>query len=144
MKPRILVLCTGNSARSQMAEGLMRAAWGDRFEIASAGTRPSLVRPEAIEAMRELGIDLSAHRSKSVDEFLGQDFAYIFTVCDHARDACPVFPGRAARVHWSFEDPAAVAGPPEERLAAFRRIRDEIQARIRDFRPETPDAGRAE
>lgn len=135
MKPRILVLCTANSARSQMAEGLMRATWGDRFDIASAGTHASFVRPEAIEAMAEIGIDIAGHRSKSVAEFAGQEFAYIFTVCDHARDNCPVFPGGGERIHWGFEDPAAAQGSPAERLAAFRRIRDEIAARIRGFRP---------
>lgn len=135
MKPRILVLCTANSARSQMAEGLMRQAWGGEFEIASAGAHASFVRPEAIEALAELGIDISGHRSKSVAEFADGGFAYVFTVCDHARDTCPVFPGGGERIHWGFEDPAAAPGSPAERLAAFRRIRDEIAARIRGFQP---------
>lgn len=136
MKPRILVLCTANSARSQMAEGLMRQAWGGDFDIASAGTHASFVRPEAIEAMAEIGIDISGHRSKSVAEFAGQEFAYVFTVCDHARDTCPVFPGGGERIHWGFEDPAAATGSPAERLAAFRRIREEMAARIRGFQPK--------
>lgn len=132
-KESILVLCTGNSARSQMAEGLFRAAAGDRFEVFSAGTRPSLVRPEAIAVMAEIGIDLSTHRSKSVEEFLDREFTYVVTVCDHAAENCPVFPGRAERIHWSFEDPAAAQGSREEREAEFRRIRDQIAARVREF-----------
>ncbi len=138
MKEKILVLCTGNSARSQMAEGLLRSAVGDRFEIHSAGSKPSRVRPEAIAVMRELGIDISSHRSKHLDEFLGTEFRYVITVCDHAAETCPVFPGVAERIHWSFEDPAAVEGSEEERLAAFRRIRDLIAARIREFAASLP------
>ncbi len=130
---RALILCTGNSARSQMAEGLLRHDGGGKFEVHSAGTKPSLVRPEAIAAMRELGIDITGHWSKSVEEFSGQEFDYIFTVCDNARDNCPVFPGSATRIHWSFADPAAVEGDEETRLAAFRRIRDEIRARFAEF-----------
>ena len=132
-KEKILVLCTGNSARSQMAEGLFRHALGDRFDVFSAGTKPSLVRPEAIAVMAELGIDISGHRSKSVDEFLGQDFRYVVTVCDNARESCPVFPSRTERLHWSFEDPAAVTGSQEEREAAFRKVRDQIAAKVREF-----------
>lgn len=132
-KERILVLCTGNSARSQMAEGLFRQAVGDRFEVFSAGTKPSFVRSEAIDVMREIGIDISGHRSKSVDEFLDQRFRYVITVCDNAKESCPVFPGRAERIHWSFEDPAAGVGTDEQRKAAFRRIRDQIAERIRSF-----------
>jgi arsenate reductase len=116
-----------------MGEGLFRSALGDRFEVFSAGTRPSSVRPEAIDVMREIGIDISMHRSKSVDEFLGQQFRYVITVCDNAKESCPVFPGRAERVHWSFEDPAAVEGSEEERKAAFRRIRDQIAERVQEF-----------
>lgn len=133
MLPAILVLCTGNSARSQMGEGLFRHYLGDRFEIHSAGTRPSSVRPEAIAVMAELGIDISSHRSKPVDEFLGREFAYVVTVCDNAKENCPYFPGNARRVHWSFEDPAAVEGDEAVRLAAFRRIRDQIKARVEEF-----------
>jgi arsenate reductase len=124
---RVLILCTGNSARSQMAEGLLRHDGGQAFDVYSAGTKPSHVRPEAIEAMREVGIDISGHRSKSVEEFAGQEFDYVVTVCDNAKESCPVFPGKTERIHWSFEDPAAVDGDWETRLAAFRRIRDEIR-----------------
>jgi arsenate reductase len=132
-KQRILVLCTGNSARSQMGEGLFREEGGDRVEVFSAGTRPGSVRPEAIAVMREIGIDISGHRSKSVDEFSGQPFDYVVTVCDHARDNCPVFPAASARLHWSLEDPAAVGGSEAERLSAFRRIRDHLHQRVRAF-----------
>jgi arsenate reductase len=128
LKQRVLILCTGNSARSQMAEGLLRHDGGDRFEVESAGTKPSTVRPEAIAVMRELGIDISTHRSKSVDEFTGQQFDCVITVCDNARDTCPVFPAAARTLHHSFEDPAAVTGSDEERLAAFRRVRDQLRA----------------
>ncbi len=131
--PRVLILCTGNSARSQMAEGLLRARAGDRFEVFSAGTRPSSVRAEAIAAMAELKIDISGHRSKSVDEFAGAPFDFVITVCDNARESCPVFPGAPVRIHWSFEDPAAVVGSPEVRLEAFRRIRDQIADRLEAF-----------
>jgi arsenate reductase len=130
-KKRVLILCTGNSARSQMAEGLLRNIAGDRFDVESAGVAPSEVRPEAIEAMREIGIDISVHRSKPVDEFVHQTFDYIITVCDNAKESCPVFPGNAVRLPWSFDDPAAVEGAEEERLAAFRLIRDQIADRLR-------------
>ncbi len=132
-RKRVLILCTGNSARSQMAEGLLRQAGGDRFEVFSAGTEPGRVNPLAIEAMREVGIDISNHRSKSVDEFLGQSFDYVITVCDNANRNCPVFPGETERIHWSFEDPAAAEGERDERLMVFRRVRDEIEGRLRDF-----------
>lgn len=130
---RVLVLCTGNSARSQMGEGLFRHEGGPEYQVCSAGTKPSTVRPEAIAVMREIGIDISGHRSKPVDEFFGQSFDYVVTVCDNARDNCPVFPAGTARIHWSFEDPAAVKGSEPERLAAFRRIRDQIHERVRAF-----------
>jgi arsenate reductase len=132
-KKRILVLCTGNSARSQMGEGLFQHEGGAGYEVFSAGTKPSSVRAEAIAVMREIGIDISAHRSKSVDEFAGQSFDYVVTVCDNARDNCPLFPGGTVRLHWSFEDPAAVVGSEAERLAAFRRIRDQIHERVKPF-----------
>jgi arsenate reductase len=131
---RILILCTGNSARSQMAEGLMREALPEA-EVFSAGTKPSFVRLEAIAVMAELGIDLSGQRSKSVDEFAGQEFDYVITVCDNANEVCPVFPGKTKRVHWSFEDPASVTGSRTEREAAFRKVRDEIRSRIQDWVP---------
>ena len=133
---RVLILCTGNSARSQMAEGLLRRDGGGRFEVESAGTHPGHVRPEAIAAMREVGIDISGHRSKSVDEFAGREFDVVITVCDNARENCPVFPGRTRRVHWSFEDPAAARGDFDERLAVFRRVRDEIRARLKTWTEE--------
>jgi arsenate reductase (thioredoxin) len=131
---RVLILCTGNSARSQMAEGLLRDEAGDRFEVQSAGVSPGSVRPEAIQAMNEIGIDISKHRSKSVDEFAGQDFDYIITVCDNAKETCPVFPGKVQRIHKSFEDPPpASVGDYNSRMAIFRRVRDEIRAWLKDF-----------
>lgn len=132
-RKRVLILCTGNSARSQMAEGLLRHDAGDRFEVASAGVEPSGVRREAIEAMRELAIDISQHRSKSVDEFTGQAFDYVITVCDNANERCPIFPGNTERIHWSFDDPAAAEGDDDAKLAVFRRVRDEIRQRLRLF-----------
>ena len=132
-KWRVLILCTGNSARSQMAEGLLRHDGGDRFEVFSAGVEPSRVRPQAVEAMREIGIDISGQRSKSVDEFAGQEFDYVITVCDNANERCPIFPGKTRRIHWSFDDPAAATGDEAARLAVFRRVRDEIRGRLRDF-----------
>ena len=130
---RVLILCTGNSARSQMAEGLLREMGGDRFEVASAGVAPSFVRPEAIAVMREVDIDISGHKSKSVDEFINQEFDYVITVCDNANEQCPVFPGNTRRIHWSFDDPAAAKGDEEQRLAVFRRVRDEIRQRLQLF-----------
>ena len=132
-KKRVLILCTGNSARSQMAEGLLRHDAGVRFDVASAGTKPSFVRPEAIAVMHELGIDISWHRSKNVDEFEGQRFDYVITVCDNARETCPVFFGKAEKLHHDFEDPATVNGSQQERLAVFRRVRDQLRAYLRDF-----------
>ncbi|MGD9629373.1 MAG: arsenate reductase ArsC [Pyrinomonadaceae bacterium] len=135
-KPRILVLCTGNSARSQMAEGLLRAKLGDRFEVVSAGTRPSVVRPEAIEALREVGIDISGNRSKSVEEFADTEIDHVLTVCDNAKENCPYFPARTRLVHHAFDDPADTEGTFQERLAVFRRVRDEIGDYIdREFAP---------
>jgi arsenate reductase (thioredoxin) len=133
MKERVLILCTGNSARSQMAEALLRREAGGQFEVESAGTKPGIVRPEAISVMRELGVDISGHRSKHVNEFDGERFDYVITVCDNAKESCPVFPGAVKRLHKSFEDPAAVNGSEEERLAAFRRVRDELREYLREF-----------
>ena len=130
-KPRVLILCTGNSARSQMAEGLLRHTAGDRFEVFSAGTRPVGLNPNAVKAMSEVDIDISGHRSKRVDEFAGQPFDYVITVCDNAREACPFFPGGGKRIHHSFEDPAAA--PPDQQLEIFRRVRDQISARLQEF-----------
>ena len=132
-KERVLFLCTGNSCRSQMAEGLLRAMAGDRFEVASAGTHPSTVNPIAVRVMEEAGIYISDHWSKSVDEMAGQKFDFAITVCDNAREACPVFPASVRKLHWSFEDPAEATGTEEERLAVFRRVRDEIAGRVRHF-----------
>ena len=132
-KLSVLILCTGNSARSQMAEGILRNIGGGKFIVESAGVAPSSVRPEAIEVMREIAVDISSHRSKSVDEFLDRRFDYIITVCDNAKESCPVFPGDAKRVHWSFEDPAAVEGDDETRLASFRTVRDQIFDRLLKF-----------
>jgi arsenate reductase len=135
-KKRVLILCTGNSARSQMAEGLLRHDAGERFEVQSAGTKPTAVRPEAIAVMLDLGIDISGHRSKSAAEFAGQRFDFVLTVCDSARESCPVFLGPAARLHHSFDDPAAGGGSAEERLALFRRVRDELRAYLAEFARE--------
>jgi arsenate reductase len=126
-KKRVLILCTGNSARSQMAEGLLREIGGDKLEVESAGIAPSSVRPEAVEAMREISIDISGHRSKSIDEFTEQQFDYIITVCDSAKETCPIFSGGAMRIHQSFEDPPPeTVGDYQSRLKIFRRVRDEI------------------
>ena len=133
MKTRVLILCTGNSARSQMAEGLLRHMAGDRMEVHSAGTRPGHVRPEAIAALAELGIDIRGHWSKHVDTFAGQTFDYVITVCDHANESCPVFPAGTQRIHWSFEDPAAATGDEAHRLAGFRKVRDQIAHRLNEF-----------
>jgi arsenate reductase (thioredoxin) len=133
MKKRVLILCTGNSARSQMAEGLLRHDARDRFEVFSAGVKPSTVRPEAIAVMRELGIDLTGHRSKHVDEFAGQSFDYVLTICDHARESCPIFPGGAIMIHRSFADPADFKGSEQERLSLFREVRDRIREYLRTF-----------
>ncbi|MDP9190348.1 MAG: arsenate reductase ArsC [Acidobacteriota bacterium] len=133
MKERALFLCTHNSARSQMAEGLLRKMAGDAFEVFSAGTEQTRVQPLAIEAMREIGIDISGHTSKTLDVFDGQTLDYVITVCDRANESCPIFPGATERIHWSFDDPTAVTGTGEEKLRAFRSVRDAIQQRLRIF-----------
>ena len=132
-KKRVLILCTGNSARSQMAEGLLRHLAGDRFDVESAGTVATFVRPQAIAAMAEIGIDISGHRSKCLDEFLNKPFDFVITVCDNANASCPVFPGGATRIHWSFEDPAEAKGTDDEILTVFRHVRDEIDDKLRLF-----------
>lgn len=144
MKPearsRVLFLCTHNSARSQMAEGLLRHLAGDRFEAMSAGTEATSVRPEAVSAMAELGADISGQESKTLDRYLGEPFDYVVTVCDAANEACPFFPGARDRLHWSIDDPSQVTGDHEERLEAFRSARDEIRARIEnELLPGTGD-----
>ena len=134
MKKRVLILWTGNSVQSQMAEGLLRHDAEDTFEVESAGTKPSTVRPEAIAAMRELGIDISGHRSKHVDEFDRQRFDYVITACDNAKESCPVFLGAAKRLHHRFDDlPPPSEGSEEERMAIFRRVRDELRDYLREF-----------
>jgi arsenate reductase (thioredoxin) len=135
-RARVLVLCTHNSARSQMAEGLLRALAADRFEVASAGTEATRVHPLAIRAMDELGIDLGSHTSKTLDRFLAEPWDYVITVCDTASERCPVFPGAAMRLHWGFDDPSAARGTEEERLAEFRRVRDAIATRLRSWLAE--------
>jgi arsenate reductase (thioredoxin) len=130
-RSRVLFLCTHNSARSQMAEGLLRHLAGDRFEVYSAGTEATFVRPQAIKVMSEIGIDISGQKSKTLEEYLGQPFDYVITVCDAANEACPVFPGAKRRLHWSFEDPAAAVGSEEERLGVFRSVRDNIGEHIK-------------
>jgi arsenate reductase len=132
-KQKVLFLCTGNSCRSQMAEGMLRHLAGDRFEVVSAGLQPSTVNPLAIAVMREIGIDISGQRSKSVKEFLGEYFGHVVTVCDSANERCPIFPGTVRRLHWPIEDPAAAVGNDAERMAVFRRVRDEIAHRLRAF-----------
>jgi len=130
-KTRVLFLCTGNSARSQMAEAFLRRLGGDRYEAFSAGLEPQEIHPLTRQAMAEIGYDLAGHRAKALTEYLGKaHFGYLVTVCDRAEQKCPIFPGMGQRLHWSFDDPAAAEGSEEERLAVFRRVRDEIQARI--------------
>lgn len=134
-KKRVLVICTGNSARSQMAEGLLRHELGDPYEVFSSGTSPRPLRSEAIAVMRELGIDISGQRSKHVDEFSGQHFNYVLTVCDNAKESCPIFPDKTVTFHHGFEDPAAFHGSEEERLAVYRRVRDEIRHYLQESPP---------
>jgi arsenate reductase len=145
VKKRVLILCTGNSARSQMAEGILRHDGGDRFEVYSAGTKPGQVRPEAVEAMKEIGIDISGHRSKSLDEYLGENFDYIITVCDNAAENCPVFPGKAERIHQSFEDPPPPGvGDDRQCFSIFTRVRDEIRDWMKGFIASTNGSSNAE
>lgn len=138
-KQRVLILCTGNSARSQMAEGLLLHIAGDRFDVESAGTIASFVRPQAIAAMAEIGIDISNHRSKCLDEFLDTEFDYVITVCDNANETCPVFPGTAKRIHWSFDDPAEADGNEDEVAMFFGRVRDEIKEKLERFAENLDD-----
>lgn len=126
-KKKVLFICTHNSARSQMAEGLLNHLYGDKYEAYSAGTQPTMVNPYAIRVMREIGIDISHQRSKNVQEFLGQDIDYVVTVCDHAHETCPFFPGGRIKMHQGFKDPSSSMGSEKEILKEFRRIRDEIR-----------------
>jgi arsenate reductase len=140
-KTRVLFLCTGNSCRSQMAEGWLRKLGGEQFEVFSAGAKPvGCVHPLAIGVMLEAGVDIARHRSKSLDEFAGQLFDFVITVCDNAREACPHFPGATRQLHWSFDDPAWATGTDEEKMLVFRRVRDEILDRIRGFAVANPSA----
>ena len=139
MKQHVLILCTGNSARSQMAEGLLHALAGEQMEVFSAGTNPSVINPLAIQAMKERGIDISQQRSKHLDEFLQQPFDYVITVCDNAAERCPVFPGPAKRIHWGFADPAAATGTQEQRMMVFRTVRDQIEAQLRVWLETQPE-----
>ena len=132
-RERVIFVCTHNSARSQMAEGMLRAWVGDRFEVFSAGTEATRVRPEAIAVMAEIGIDISGHSSKTLEPFLGASFSWLVTVCDDAKEACPTLPGVRQQAHWSIEDPSAVEGDEETRLHAFRAARDDLRDRIRMF-----------
>ena len=131
-KTRVLFLCTHNSARSQMAEGLLRDLAGGRFEVMSAGTEATHVRPLAIRAMQEIGVDISGQGSKTLGRYLGEPFEYVITVCDDANEACPFFPGAQIRLHWSFEDPSKTEGSEGERLAVYRSVRDRIRRRIEE------------
>ena len=137
-RERVLFLCVHNSARSQMAEGFLRAGAGDRFEAHSAGNEATAIRPLAVRAMGELGIDITGQRSKSVAVYAGEKFDYAVTVCDDAKEACPYFPGARQQVHWRFDDPSKATGTEEERLEAYRRVRDEIGAAIRGFLGSSP------
>ena len=130
---RVLILCTANSARSQMAEGLLRTLSHGDIEVYSAGTKPSQVNPIAVQVMAERGIDIHGQRSKHLNEYLTQPFDSVITVCDDAAEACPVFPGRAERIHWSIPDPATVMGTDDERLAAFRQARDLLESRLTEW-----------
>ncbi len=130
-KIRILVLCTGNSCRSQIAEGLFRHSGGDQIDVYSAGLEPKGVNPRAIQVMREIGIDISKHRSKHLSQYLGQSFDYVITVCDNAAANCPVFPGEGSKLHWPFADPAEATGSEDQIMNSFRKVRDEIALRVR-------------
>ena len=138
-KPLILILCTGNSCRSHLAEGILRAAVGEAAEVASAGSDPAgYVHPMAVEVMKEIEIDISAHTSKHLDEFLQQEVHTVITVCGNADQACPIFPGQAEKHHWPFDDPAKAAGSEEEIRAVFRRVRDEIRVKFEAYAAEIP------
>ncbi len=132
MKQKVLILCTGNSCRSQMAEGVLRHYGRGRYEVFSAGTKPSSVNPTAVQVMKEVGIDISGHRSKHVDEFKGQPFDYVITVCDNARETCPFFPGNAIRLHWEFPDPPHGDAVTEAVLNEFRKVRDMIHGKFKN------------
>ena len=143
-KQRVIFVCTHNSARSQMAEGMLRAWGGDRFEAFSAGTEQTRVRPEAIAVMAEIGIDISGHASKTLEPFMGKEFSWLITVCDQAKESCPTIPGVRQQAHWSVDDPSAAEGDEESRLEAFRMARDHLRDRVHMFvlaagRDDLPD-----
>lgn len=140
-KMQVLVLCTANSARSQMGEGLLRAMAGDRIDVFSAGSKPSVVNPYAIQAMEEIGIDISGHTSKSLDIYLDKQFDYVVTVCDNAAKNCPYFPGKANRIHWGLADPADVEGDDTEILAAFGKTRDQLKQHFTEWLAEMENNG---
>lgn len=133
MKHQVLILCTANSARSQMAEGLLRSIANDKIDVYSAGAKPSSVNPFAIQAMQKRGIDITNHTSDSIEKYLSQSFDYIITVCDHAAESCPIFPGKAHRIHWGFPDPAAVEGNQDDILASFIKVRDGLEEKLSDW-----------
>jgi arsenate reductase len=142
-KPLVLILCTGNSCRSHLAEGILRAAAGDTLRVASAGSKPACyVHPLAIKAMAEIGIDISGHHSKHLDEFLDQNVETVITVCGNADQACPIFPGQVNRHHWGFDDPANATGTEDEKLAVFRRVRDEIRRVFEAYAAGRKDAAK--
>jgi len=144
MKPTVLILCTGNSCRSHLAEGILRTAAGDSLNVQSAGSKPAgYVHPLAIQVMKEIGIDISAHRSKHMDEFLQQPIETVITVCGNADQACPMFPGQVNRPHWGFYDPAQATGTDEEKLAVFRRVRDQIKGVFEAYAAGRRDQGKA-
>lgn len=136
-KAKVLFLCTGNSARSQMAEGILRHLAADKYDVVSAGTKPAGLNPLAVEAMREISIDMSNHQSKDVAQLLGTKFSWVITVCDKAKETCPIFPFAFRSLHWNLDDPAAAEGSHLERLGVFRQVRDEIRARIQEFLEQT-------
>ena len=127
MKKKVIFICTGNSCRSQMGEGLLRNMAGDKMEVCSAVLKPGTVNPTAIKVMKEIGIDISHHTSDDVNKYIGDNFDYIITVCDNAKESCPIFPGKGERIHWSFKDPAEVVRSEEEELNEFRKVRDQIK-----------------
>jgi arsenate reductase len=133
-KPKVLFLCTGNSARSQMAEAFLRRYGGERFEAFSAGLEPSVINPLTVQVMEEIGVDMSGHYAKGLTQYLGKvHFGYLITVCSRAEEKCPVFPGMGARLYWPFDDPAVFQGAPEEKLVKFRQVRDQIETTIKDW-----------
>ena len=133
MKQKVIFICTENSCRSQMGEGLLRNMAGDKYDVFSAGLKPGFINPNAIKVMNELGVDISKHTSDDVTKYVGDEFDYIITVCDNANESCPIFPGKGKRIHWSFKDPADAVGNEEEVLDEFRKVRDQIKSTLKQF-----------